>query len=301
MKSDSRISELLVQTGAFIDLDQPVILTSGELGIYYINTEKLAQDGGAWKKFGDDSKAMVDHAIAMTEEHPTFGKVIDIIAEQVQGLLPEEGIYTAISGGQRRDWLFSGPVANKLGQGHISLYKDGKLEVLRHSDPGYGVNRRITDFSDTQVVHIVDLLTEGSSAYRTEDGEERGWVPMLRQRGAKVKDLAAVVTRLQGGEQMLAAQGVQVHPFVAIDEDFLRAHSTDPERAIAYAKDPQDWSEAYLRKHGALALVDTFDPDGGKVDRAAKFLTRYGGILSNAGKLEELNTEVRKRYGVRLK
>ncbi len=53
MESHPRISELLVETGAYSDLSDPVILTSGQLGIYYINTEKLVQDDGEWKEFGE--------------------------------------------------------------------------------------------------------------------------------------------------------------------------------------------------------------------------------------------------------
>ncbi len=70
MESNKRISELLVETGAYTDLDKPVILTSGELGIYYVNTEKLCQDSGKFKEHGDNSQAMIQHALEMIEEGP---------------------------------------------------------------------------------------------------------------------------------------------------------------------------------------------------------------------------------------
>src|SRR4030042_6351030 len=105
MESNKRIAELLVETGAFKSLDKPVILTSGELGIYYINTEKLCQDGGEFERYGDDAGAMVMHAFNMMRAHPTFKEVIEIIASKVSFLLEKENLDhpLGISGGQRRE------------------------------------------------------------------------------------------------------------------------------------------------------------------------------------------------------
>ena len=308
MKSHPRIAELLVETGAYKDLNHPVILTFGELGIYYINAEKLCQDGGKFKEFGNDSLAMIQHAVRMEQEHPTFNEVIEIITAEVLDKVihrDKEGI--AISGGQRRDWLFSGPVASKLNLPHISLYKQekGKPDKVEIIYP----NQRVKEVSFQESlkgfcsVHIPDLLTEASSCYRVEEGRELGWVPMQRQRGATIKNLVAVVTRLQGGEERLLelAEPVNASAFVAIDCDFLKQHSKNPERALAYAKDPKAWSENYLRENGALDLIEAFDPDGGKLTRAIKFTERYADVLEKANKFNELDAEVRKRYGVQLK
>ena len=48
-------AEILKNTGAYSDLEEPVILASGELGIYYINTEKIMPDEGTWKKYGNNA------------------------------------------------------------------------------------------------------------------------------------------------------------------------------------------------------------------------------------------------------
>lgn len=299
MEGSERISELLVKTGAYTDLDEPVILTSGELGIYYINTEKLLEDNGEWKQFWDDSNAMVQHAIAMELKNPNFKEVIDIVAQQVDNMLPEKGTY-AISGGQRRDWLFSGPVAARLKLGHVSLYKDGKIEVIRPADLEYKPTTEITDFSGTTVLHISDLLTKASSAYRTEGGTEKGWIPMLRHNNAEVKDLIAIVTRVQGGEERLREQNVNVHSFVSIDEGFLKKHSTKSERAVEYINNPEAWTEAYLKENGAMALLETFNPRGGKLERAKAFLDRYGNCLAEKNKYEELDKAAEDIYGFNL-
>ena len=230
MRNHPRISELLVQTQGYSDKWPPVILTSGELGIYYVNTEKLVQDGGAFEQYGESSKEMIAHALKMMWIHPTFEEVINILSENADKILCNDRLPKLISGGQRRDWLFSGPVAYKLNVPYASLYKDGKMELL---GPAGGPFTPFS-FDEVKVLHISDLLTEGSSSYRVEDGEERGWIPTLRNMGTEVSDLFCVVTRLQGGEKRLAEQGVGVHSFVAIDEDFLRQYSKNPERALNY-------------------------------------------------------------------
>jgi hypothetical protein len=168
------------------------------------------------------------------------------------------------------------------------------------NDGSYKKNESSSPLKGKRAIHVVDLITEGSSVYRIEDGQPKGWVPMLREAGAKISNLTAVVTRLQGGEKMLAQQGVIVDPFVAIDEDFVQAHSTNPERAVAYMKDPKEWSEAYVREHGALALLPTFDPQAKKLDRAKKFLQRYESVLKDNGAWHELDAAAQERYGTSL-
>ncbi len=303
MSNEARVSELLVQTGAFKDLDVPVILTSGELGIYYINTEKLCQDGGDFEKFGDNSEEMINHAVKMTKEHPTFGEVIDKLAEKVQKLAYEASIQPKttevfISGGQRRDWIFSGPVANRLGLQHISIYKDGKIEVINTSGlKEDGCAKASLIYHNPLAIHIADLLTEASSCYRLENEIPRGWVPELRGNHVAIRDLVSVVSRLQGGERNLAHQGVFTDSLVTIGDDFLRGHSADPDRALEYNADPRAWSEGYLRDNGALTLLPTFDPAGKKLDRAKKFMKRYGDVLEQARKMGELDDACRDKYG----
>jgi len=302
MISHPRISELLVKTGAFKDLDTPVILTSGELGIYYVNTENLLGDNGAWKQYGENSKKMIEHAIAMEKQNPDFGKVINFIARQVKSMTPKDDKPFMISGGQRRDWLFSGPVAATLRQPHLSLYKEGRVEAFwpDSGDAKEYLKVGTDKLLNTNILHISDLLTKASSGYRIEQGREKGWIPMIRQRQGTIKNLATVVTRLQGGEQILAEQNVNVTSFVAINSDFVKQHSTKPERALDYMANPTTWSKNYLAEHGALAFINTFDPKGEKLKRAKAFLDLYGNHLAQTGKLTELNTEVGEKYNTTL-
>jgi hypothetical protein len=298
MKGIRRVEEILVETGAYTDLDKPVILTSGELGIYYINTEKMLQDDGEWKRHGEDSKAMIVHALRTAEHNGLFRDAIDIIAEHVRNLFIGYGAEPlAISGGQRRDWIFSGSVAARLGIPHISLYKqeEGKPDRIEYMHKG--VRKDMDSFEGLRVIPLVDLITEGSSVYRQEDGRELGWIPMLRQKGAVVDDLVAVVSRLQGGEEMLRQHEVNAYPFVLIGESFLREHSRHPGRALEYISNPKAWSESYLREHGALDLLGAFDPKGTKIPRAKRFIERYEIALQESGRFRQLEDAVEKKYG----
>jgi len=300
MKHEEYISQLLKETGGFKDLDVPVILTSGELGIYYINTEKIVQDEGEFKKFGDNSEAMINHAIAMTEKNPFFNQVISILSKKVMEITDGSGIpegrNLAISGGQRRDWLFSGPTASVLSIPHVSLYKDGRFEVVHTKGEGSVVETR-PGLSNFYCVHISDLLTKGSSAYNPNVDPPTGWIAWLREAGAEVNDLVTVVTRLQGGEEILKKIGIDTHSYVRIDEDFLENHSDNPERAILYLRDPHAWGEGYMNENGIEAFVGAFDPEGGKVDRAAKFLKVYDNVLTTTHGGTELEAAVQEKYG----
>lgn len=289
----NRIGKLLVESGGYRDLDTPTILASGELGVYFINTERLCRDGGEFKGFGDDSSAMWAHAVQQSNTVPEFNEVVDILSERVLAVLNDYMPHCAVSGGQRRDWIFSAPVAEFLSLDHVSLYKDGRVEVL--DTAGHPKER---DLSGVYVCHVVDLLTKGSSCYRVEDGVEKGWIPMLREKGAVVQDLVAVVTRYQGGEEMLRDQGVRAASFVGIDDDFLREHSSVPERALEYSRSPRRWSEDYLTHHGALGLLSHFSPDAEKADKAKAFVARYRDFLTATRHFEELREAVKGNYGV---
>jgi orotate phosphoribosyltransferase len=303
MKGVERISELLLETGAYKDLDLPVILTSGELGIYYINTEKLLQDDGAWVKYGDNSLEMISYLNSLMLAKPGFKEVIDIMSEEINSRITKlkmQGKKLAISGGQRRDWLFSGPVAKNLNLDHISLYKQiddfdpGKFEVI--SPKTEIINN--CDISKYYAFHIVDLITEGSSIYRANASKPKGWVPILRDQGVLIDNLLSVVTRRQGGEERLLEQGVNVSSFVSIDDEFLKKYSKDPKRALEYSKDPSAWSKSYIEQNGAMMFLDVFNPDGGKLERGLKFLSRYKKLLTDLRILDEFKRAIKVKFNL---
>lgn len=288
LRRDPTIEAYLLDTGAYRDLEKPVILTSGKLGIYYINTENLLADGGKWKEYGDDASEMMKHSLQVTQVNDAFWNTCTEIADYVLKLEPD-----IISGGQRRDWPFASVVARELGIPFVAMYKDGRMEFFN----GAGYRKENTSIKGERAVHIADLLTAGSSANHKEDGVEKGWIPWLRAAGAEVDDMVSVVTRQQGGEKVLNDVGVNSHSFVAIDRNFLGTNSNFPDRALVYARNPEDWTKKHLKEEGALCLVGYFDPEGGQLDRAKKFLDAYGSFLREVDRWDELDGAVSKKYG----
>ena len=109
MASNPVISKALVKSGAYRDLDKPIILANGELGIYYINAEKILQDNGVWETFGNNSAAMIQYASDIADNrfgntNKEFAEVIDVLAGEVKRLAFSFRPIFLISGGQRRDW-----------------------------------------------------------------------------------------------------------------------------------------------------------------------------------------------------
>jgi orotate phosphoribosyltransferase len=291
LENNKKISEQLVLSGAYKDLDTPVILTSGELGIYYINTELLLNDSGRWKHFAENPLKMISHSIK-TAETSVFGRVIDILAQKVEDFSYDDSKLLAISGGQRRDWPFSGPVAHRLGLPHITLYKNGKIELIENAK----INQDI-DLSKYQAIHVADLMTKGSSLYDSRQEPLTGWIPMLRNQGICICDVINVVTRLQGGEEAMVEAGVNCSSLVAIDEAFLRENSKYPERALEYHKNPFAWSKKYLAEKGIDCFVDCFNQGFQNFSRAEKFLQVYCDVLKQTGRFNELSEKVEKKYG----
>ena len=288
-----KISKLFVQAGGFRDLEVPEIIASGGLVIYYCNTERLLCDNGKWEDYGNNSLEMINHACNIERVFPEFREVIDAIVEIVKPLL-NLSEKVAISGGQRRDWIFSGPVARRLKVPHISVYKNGEIEI--HEDT-HLINRDIEGF---KALHICDLVTKASSAYSVSANIENGCIPILREKGVVVKDLISVVDRLQGGRQNLERANVNLHSLVEINEAFLLQNSNQPLVAVEYFRQPQIWAEKYIVNQGINNFVDYFDPNGSKVERAHKFVEVYSKALRETIRFGELKEKVKERFGIDL-
>ncbi len=310
MGNNPTIGQHLDETTGYSDLDlqKVVLITSGKsLTPYFVNAEKLCRDQNISKFLNENENnaaAIIEHAQKLTQEHPEFEKDIEIMAENVAELLKKgKGRELAISGGLRRDLIFSGPIARRLSLAHIALYKqdegqgiyDDKVEIIHPTGEVELVNENIPFY----VVHVADLMTKGSSSYSIDEVTQRkvGWIPMLRERKATVNDFVVAVTRLQGGETTLEAQGVTLHSFVEINKEYLDVHSNQPEIAAAYAESERKWTENYLKEHGVEILVPYFKEGQKKLKRAQSFMKLYKGFLEESGLMEQLDEAVYQEYG----
>ena len=100
------------------------------------------------------------------------------------------------SGGERRDWFFSLPVAIRMGLPHLYIYKDGGTFLADG-----GATTAIDDLTGKRTAHVADLVTEASSY-------ARAWIPAIRDRGGDMLMAANVIDRAQGGMDVIGAAGV---------------------------------------------------------------------------------------------
>ena len=220
MNSNTLIEDLFL-TRAFrvSNPEQPFWYTSGKFGPYYINTHFL---------YGDEDRAnellalieactaeplrmpaIIARAIrTQYEASEIFRSVVALLAKACSDLT-----FDAVSGGERRDFFFSIPLADHLEKPHVAILKDGRAFW---STPGGHDARQLGegDLQGYRVLHVADLITEASSYFRS-------WLPALSRAGAKVDSTLAVVDRDQGGREALRASGVALKALLRIDPSFF--------------------------------------------------------------------------------
>lgn len=284
----------ILKSQAFRDLTQPVIFAGGDLGIYYVNGEKVCMDDTSFlHEHANDPQGMAQHCISLMDKHPEYDTIITAFANKAKERLKDHGGVKAIAGGQRRDWVFSGPTAHKLGWPHIAIYKDGRMQYFEN-----GEEKPIPP--NVKAVVTTDMITAGSSAYNPLDNPPTGWVPWLRDNGVNVEHLITLLSRVQGGEENLAKAGVRVEAFAKINKDFLQQHSSHPERATSYLADPVAWTKHYLANGDLGVLVPYFNPEDPKLKHVKNFLAKYGEYLKEIGRYDELNGLIKEQYGKRI-
>ncbi len=218
--SSSVTLELLFESKAFqvAPADKPFLYTSGLIGPFYINTHFLC--GG--KESAEAELAYLDETSAepvrivkefperlegIIRSSPIYSNVIDKMLEVVRAMDLVLSDYV-VSGGQRRDWFFSIPLAARLGLPHVFLFNDG-LVLDEKGLPPKGLERK-------KSIHFADLLTLGSSYTKK-------WIPALATYGVGIELSYNCVDRLQGGEQNLLSAGVtEVLSMFKIDENFFK-------------------------------------------------------------------------------
>jgi hypothetical protein len=286
-------------------IHEPVISASGELIPDKLCVESLLQDGGEFARYGNNAVEMVRHAVNFDVENDgVYRETLDFLAEGVEevlrGLRGYERSACLIAGGQRRDWLFSGPVAARLNLGHVALYKEcdeiSGIELFSPWTKDYKevcyIGRDVRNLLGSYVIVISDLLRTGSSHYRKDGGEKYGWIPRLRKTGAVVEHCFFVAARGSKGILNLNKVSVNIHAVIPITKRYL-------EKWCGSLNGYDGWYGDYLKENGALEFCGFFDPSNG-LDKVGRFLRRYGDIIKKCGRWDELSCEVERTYGIRI-
>lgn len=216
--SSEKLVKWLFETNAVrvCPQDNPFWYTSGTIGPYYINTHFL---------YGSEEKAnSLLKAIDIEKENKLtcplkilkitksnyksdliYNGLIDRMVDYIKSSIDLREV-DYISGGERRDWFFSLVIADIFKKSHITIYKDLST-VISYK----GIVMEIDNINDKKVLHIADLITEASSY-------ERAWIPAIKSLGGEIKWSVVVVDRKQGGEELLASNGIKSLSMVDIDK-----------------------------------------------------------------------------------
>ena len=218
----STLINSLFETKAFrpCQNNTPFWYTSGKIGPYYINTHFL---------YGSEEKAnallaLIDEALAdkasctdkvaaaVMENYnndPIFKSTIDGLISYTKDNIGLNN-FDVISGGERRDWFFSLPVAIILGIPHITIFKD--LSMVEYFEG----KTTEANLKGKKTLHIADLITEASSY-------ERAWVPAIRNAGGEMPYSLVMVDRKQGGGELLESLGVKSMALISVDTSLFDA------------------------------------------------------------------------------
>lgn len=252
--SNQSMSEILFSCEAIkvAPVDSPFLYTSGLIGPYYVNTHYLCG--------GREASERILSEINLLQEEP--GELICKLPSVINEVLDNSGIYQEVmtrlervakdiaekscfdyvSGGQRRDWFFSIPLAKMLNIPHLYLFNDQR--VLTED----ALTFELTS-NKTNALHVADLLTVGSS-YLSK------WIPALDDRGVNISASLNCVDRNQGGKNNLEGAGISEVRSLCVIEDslFEDAHSKDlltNDQLLMikdYQNDPYEAMRVFLKK-----------------------------------------------------
>ncbi|HQJ05691.1 MAG TPA: orotate phosphoribosyltransferase [Spirochaetota bacterium] len=211
------IEESLFKTGAIRCSNEgaPFWYTSGTIGPFFINTHFL---------YGGENESnllldFIDKNISDKSDFPArltktvtdfytnnelFNKAINLFYDEIK-INPSFQDASYISGGERRDWIFSIPISYLSDKPHLFIFKD--LSV-------YSTEKKIEDVRNSKVAHIADLITQASSY-------ERAWIPAIKKINGEIVFSGSIVDRMQGGAEFLKKSGIESYSSVFINDSFF--------------------------------------------------------------------------------
>lgn len=103
----------------------------------------------------------------------------------------------------------------------ISLKNNTPMVYVRRRPKGYGTDSMIEGVleENKKVVLVDDLITNGGSKLRFVEG--------IKKAKGVVKDIAVILDRGQGGQEVLEKEGITLHSLITLREllDYMREHS----------------------------------------------------------------------------
>jgi orotate phosphoribosyltransferase len=187
-----------------------------------------------------------------------YAEIIATLVAKAREQFPT-GSYSLVSGGERRDWLFSIPFAKEMGIKHAFLFKNQTLYCEQGIKDG------------EQTLHVSDLINNAASYFDV-------WLPTLEKAKLKCFGTGCVVSRGVGTKK-LEESGVKVMPLIKIDLAFFEQSlangliTQDTLVEIAsHFNSPREWARKYLV--GNPGVFDIHNIDKKAFERLQSFLAK---------------------------
>lgn len=295
MDMDKELVSLLFETNAFkvSPENEPFWYTSGKLGTYFINVDYLYGS----KEESQELLSYIDELLANNpkedipyllnekimdhyDNNNMFKTVVDKLVEYIENNF-ETKLIDYISGGERRDWLFSVPVANLLGKPHITIFKD-LTTVASTSD--FEEANTIDSVAGKRIFHIADILNTGSSF-------EKAWAPAINKLGSKINWAMFVVDRNQHGDKNLRELGIQTYSLmqiskglfdIAVGQDIISIPQYD--MLLEYFEDPDGTMRKFIATHPTFiddTINNSTDEKAVKRAKLCKEKNYYGNTIGD--------------------
>ena len=215
-------------------------------GPFYVNTEMVIGESLSEKLLREITAIVagtidtqtraeqLNHLILSAyKSNPSWQRLIATMIERAHTDFPPHA-YTLISGGERRDFLFSIPFAYAQDLPHLFLFKDKSSYCEQHIHAGQ------------HVLHVSDLINNAASFFDR-------WQPAFDSLSLKCCGNLCINVRGENGLRRLREAGLKTSSLVTIDIAFFRHlhaadlinQATSEEISIFFAS-AQAWAEKYL-------------------------------------------------------
>lgn len=216
------------------------------------------------------------------EGDETYKNIIDTMVSHALRDFPA-GTVSLISGGERRDWLFSIPLAKLAGLRHVYLFKNGTAYCAQPIKAG------------EKALHVADLINNAASYFDN-------WLPILQKEKLECQGTLCVNSRGSNGVDRLTQAGVKVVALNSVDVGFFERSlenglidAATLEELKVFFKSAQEWAEAYV-----LGRPELFDPaliDAKSFERMKTFFSKDPWNLreKNAAFFAQMDAAIKER------
>lgn len=241
--------------------DGPYWYTSNEPGPFYIYSHRV---------IGEE---IADHLLDTITEQMKSGTEVSVmnIAREIKNCISDhqykevigqltgsgftagnEFSHNPISGGERKDWIFSYPIALEAGLPHFWLTKNHRCFELEEGPMSQNADQQ----QGRKVTHVTDIVHKGASFFDS-------WLPALENSELELQHIFSVFCRSEIGRTRLKKEGF---PFtICEDIDLKQIRKVEAAGDISEATyddialffdDRAAWMRLFIETVDENALVD---------------------------------------------